>query len=407
MARAISDCSAAPMHRYVGVLVGALGLALGLVLALNLVLGDRGLGNVQSTRAASEWQQTTKGVTYAPPVGGTRPFKVLRLADRLPEINALVLGSSTLMGITQSALPAELRIYNFTTTGNSTASIAGEAQYIERHWSERVRWMLVGLDWSVGMIYLPGDAAHVDLSPVSVERAYTVNAIPLHMQLEDALSWPRVANLGVITAAALKDARPWDGLKRAFFDLGGAEYRCGDGSLARDFDVINRGLCRGYRYDGSWTFANDKRLTPALAATYAAAAVAPSSRYAKHLCSTQGEPNFSVLKELGATAQRFAAKGGRMIFLLPPLAPGLEKAFAQSPRWGACLARSKAALAAWAQQNRVTLIDAGESERFGCVPAEFVDEHHAYPECHGKLFARFFRDSAAGRAPPEFYRPAS
>ena len=407
MGRMIPDASAAPLHRYVAVLIGALGLALALVLVLNLMLGDRGLGNVQATRAASGWQQTTKGVTYAPPAGGTRPFKVLRLADRLPEINALVLGSSTLMGITQGVFPAELRIYNFTTTGNSTASIAGEAQYIERHWSERVRWMLVGLDWSVGMIYLPGDGAHIDLSPVSVEHAYSANAIPLHKQLEDALSWPRVANLGAIAAAALKDAEPWNGLKRAFFDLGGAEYRCGDGSLARDFDVINRGLCRGYRYDGSWTFANDKRLTPALAATYAAAAIAPSSRYAKHLCSTQGEPNFSVLKGLGETAQRFAAKGGRMIFLLPPLAPGMEKAFAQSPRWGACLGRSKAALAAWAQQNRVTLIDAGESERFGCVPGEFADEHHAYPECHAKLFARFFGDSATERALPGLYRPAS
>src|SRR6185503_8084721 len=105
--------------------------------------------------------------------------------------------------------------------------------------------------------------------------------------------------------------------------------------------------------------------------------------------------------------QRFAAKGGRMIFLLPPLAPGMEKAFAQSPRWGACLGRSKAALAAWAQQNRVTLIDAGESERFGCVPGEFADEHHAYPACYAKLFAPFFGDSATERALPGLSRPAS
>jgi hypothetical protein len=407
MGSVISGTSAAPRRRYVGLLVGALGLALALVLALNLALGDRGLGNAQSTRAASSWQQATKGVTYAPPVGGARPFKVLRLAERLPEINAVVLGSSTLMGITESMFPAEWRIYNFTTTGNSTAAIAGEARYIERHLSDRVHWMLAGLDWSVGMIYLPGAAADIDLSPRSVERAYNANTIPLHKQLEDALSWPRVANLGAITAAALKDARPWNSLKRAFFDVGGAEYRCSDGSLARDFDVINRGLCRGYRYDGSWTFANDKRLTPALAATYAAAAIAPSSRYAKHLCSTQGEPNRSLLEELGDTAQRLAGRGGRMIFLLPPLAPGMEKAFVQLPRWSACLARSKSALAAWARHNRVTVIDAGESERFDCVAGEFLDEHHAYPECHAKVLARYFRDNAAGRVPPGLYRPAS
>ena len=95
------------MRRYVAVLMATLGLALILVLVLNLVLGDRGLGNLQSTRAASLWQQATHGVTYAPPVGATGPFKVLRLADRLPDINAVVLGSSTLMGVTQDLLPAD------------------------------------------------------------------------------------------------------------------------------------------------------------------------------------------------------------------------------------------------------------------------------------------------------------
>jgi hypothetical protein len=96
-----------------------------------------------------------------------------------------------------------------------------------------------------------------------------------------------------------------------------------------------------------------------------------------------------------------------MVFLLPPLAPGMEKAFLQSPRWGACLARSKRTLAAWAQQNRVTVIDAGEAERFGCAAGEFLDEHHAYPECYAKVFALYFRDSAAAKAPPGLYRPAS
>ena len=95
-----------PMRRYLSVLLITLGFALGAVVTLNLVLGDRGLGNLHATRAASLWQQATRGVTYAPPVGGTGPFKILRLADRLPEINAIVLGSSTLMGVTQSVVPA-------------------------------------------------------------------------------------------------------------------------------------------------------------------------------------------------------------------------------------------------------------------------------------------------------------
>ena len=121
------------MRRYLFVLTGVLGLTLALILAANLKLGDRGLGNLAVTRAASEWQQATRGVTYAPPVGGSGPFKVLRLADRLPDINALVLGSSTLMGVTPAVLPASWRVYNLTVTGNPTGAIAAEAQIGRAH----------------------------------------------------------------------------------------------------------------------------------------------------------------------------------------------------------------------------------------------------------------------------------
>jgi hypothetical protein len=395
------------MRRYTGVLMAALGLMLALVLAFNLLLGDRGLGSAQSTRAASLWQQATRGVTYAPPVGGTGPFKVLRLADRLPEINTMVLGSSTLMGITQNLFPREWRIYNLTVTGNSTAAIAGEAQYIERHLADRVRRMIVGLDWSVGMIYLPGGVAESDLSVASVERAYTNNAMPVHKRIVDALSWPRVANLGSIFAAALKSAEPLNNLRHAFFDVGGAEYRCADGAIARDFDVINRGLCRGYRYDGSWTFANDNRLTPARAATLSVAAAAPSSKYTRHLCATLGEPNPDYLRHLGETARRYAAKGGRMILILPPLAPGMEKTLLSTPQWKACLERTKSTLDAWARQHGVSIVDAGASERYGCGAAEFVDEHHAYPECNRRVLQRYFSDLEADRVSSGMYRSGS
>lgn len=398
------------MSRYLTVLLGALGLMLALILALNLMLGDRGLGTLQSTREASKWQQATRGVTYAPPVGHTGPFKVLRLADRLPEINAVVLGSSTLMGVTQALLPADWRTYNLTVTGNATASIAGEARYIEQHFSDQVRWMLAGLDWSVGMIYQPGAVGVVDLSPQAVDRAYSENPVPLRKRLEDALSWPRVSNLaGIVTAAFIK-INIINNLQHTFFDVGSAEYRCADSTgsfVARDFDVINRGLCRGYRYDGSWTFANDSRLTPAQAATLSIAAAAPSSKYTRLLCAMQGEPNADYLQHLGETVQRFAAKGGHMIFMLPALAPGMEATLRKMPHWAACLDRTKATLNAWARRYHVNIIDAGASERYGCVAAEFSDEHHAYPECNQRVLQRFFRDVDAGLVGTGLYLPGA
>mgnify|MGYP006273013415 CR=1 FL=1 len=397
------------MRRYLFVLTGVLGLTLALILAANLKLGDRGLGNLAVTRAASEWQQATRGVTYAPPVGGSGPFKVLRLADRLPDINALVLGSSTLMGVTPAVLPASWRVYNLTVTGNPTGAIAAEARYVEQHFASGVRWMLAGLDWSVGNLYQPGAVGEADLSPASVPKAYAAEkAVPLVKRLEDALSWPRVSTLAGVFSGALKNDNKIRYLQQSLFEAGGAEYRCADGAavtVARDFDVINRGLCRGYRYDGSWTFANDSRLSAAQAATLAAAAAAPSSKYTKLLCAAEGHPNAAYLQHLGESAGRFAAKGGQMIFVLPALAPGLERALMGNARWRECLARTKATLDAWAKQHRVMIIDAGAAELYGCVSTEFSDEHHAYPECYQRVLPLFFRELEAGRVTPGLWKP--
>lgn len=390
------------MKRYLIALLGTLGTALAMVLTSNLLLGTRAFGSAEATREASRWQHETRGVTYAPPISAARPFKALRLADRATEVDAVVLGSSALMGITEKLLP--WRTYNLTSTGNGTAAIAAEAEYLDRAHTTNINTLLIGLDWSVGMIYAPGDVPGIDMKPDAYTRAYTAAAVPWRKRIEDALSWPRVATLGQLVGAAVKSGAPMENLRRTLLDNGGAPYACVDGASARDFDVIHRGLCRGYRYDGSWTFAHDSRLSPAQAATLAAAAAAPSSKYTKHLCTHQGTPNMTVLNHLGVTARRFADRGGRVWFLLPPLSPGLEAAITTVAQWKTCLDNTKAALDEWARRHQVTVIDAGASERFGCVSWEFADEHHAYPECNAKVLERFFRDANAGRVVAGIYR---
>jgi hypothetical protein len=393
--------------RYLSVLLGLCGAVLALALGLNLALGERALGSAEATRLASAWQEASKGVTYSPPTTHTRPFKSHRLVDRLPGINGIVLGSSTTMGLTESIFPEPLRVYNFSLTANATATIAGEAAYLERHHGERVRWMLVGLDWAIGTIYHPGEAAAVDLAPEATLSVFRANAVPLLRKLADALSLPRVINLGKALRAVLASGTPLQTFRHTFFDVAGEEYRCPDGRLARDFDVVNRGLCLGFRYDGSWTFGGERRLTVARAAVLARAAAAPSSKFSRFLCATRGEPNPAYLERLGEVARRMAARGGRMLFLLPPNVPGMEREMQKMTESAACLARTLAVLGAWAERYGVTIIDAGESERYGCVAGEFLDEHHAYPECHAKVFARYFRDSEAGQVRAGLYRPAA
>lgn len=391
--------------RYLSVLLAVTGLVLGLFLGLNLLLGERALGGPEATRLASEWQQQSRGVTYSPPTTRTRPFKSLRLADRIAGINAIVLGSSTGMGIPASLIPEPLKAYNFTLTANSTANLVGEAEYLLTHHADRLRFMLVGLDWSIGMIYHTTPPQAVDLSPAAAIAGSVHPPVELHRKIIDALSYPKVVNLLKALRSIARADRPLDSFRHTFFDIASAPYPCADGDTARDFDVINRGLCLGFRYDGSWTFGGEKRLSPARVEVLARSAAAPSSKFSRYLCETGGEPNAAYLQRFGGAARRMAELGGNLVFMLPPIIPGMERAMIEEPSNRACLARTKAVLDDWARQHNVTVIDAGQSERYGCEAGEFLDEHHAYPECHRRVLDFYFRAQREGRARPGLLQP--
>jgi hypothetical protein len=391
--------------RYLFVFIVFFLAPLAAILTLNLTLGERGLGSAQAVREASAWQQATKGVTYSPPVTHTRAFKAHRLADRAADIDAMVLGASSLMGVTESMFPAPMRLYNFTLTANPTSAIAGEAEYVERHHADRVRHVLIGLDWAIGMIYHAGGVPALDMAPAATLVNYGAAAVPLHRKWADALSAPKVVSLGNTLRAVVKSGNPLTEFRHAFFDLVGAPYRCADGTAARDYDVVNRGICLGFRHDGSWTFAGERRLTEARAQLLARAAAAPSSKFSKYLCETQGVPNAEVLGRLGAFARRVNERGGHAMFILPPLIPGMEREMLKTETSRVCLARTKAALTAWAREHGVTVIDAAASEVFGCKPEEFLDENHAWPECHARILGRYWRDRERQLISSGLYRP--
>ncbi len=374
------------------------------ILALNLALGERALGSLDVLQKASAWQQTTRGVTYAPPMTNSRPFKALRLADRAAEIDTLVLGASSLMGVTDAMFPQGRRPYNFTLTANSTAAVIGEAEFVEKQF-HHIKSFLIGLDWAIGVIYQPGDAGTLDLAPAQQLEGYGAAAVPFASKIKDALSAPKIAVLGKALSGVFRSNAPWADFRQTFFEGSSAEYRCPDGMPARDFDVIGRGTCLGFRYDGSWTFASEEHLSEARARVKAQAMAAPSSQFVRFLCSTQGEPNSRHLQRLGEFAHRMRAAGGHVVFVLPPLLPGLEAEMFKVPAVGRCLARTKTALTAWAKEYSVTVIDAAASEHFGCVAGEFLDENHAWPECHARVLSRYWRDREAGVVASGLYRP--
>jgi hypothetical protein len=343
-------------------------------------------------RLASEWQQSTRGVTYAPPLGWNRPFKTLRLNDRIAEINTVVFGSSTTMSITKDAFPPPLRSYNFAQSSNSLRSVIGEAEYVVERWGDRMVLLVIPLDWALGFVYERGEPLHAELSRDSA-LAYAAASRPsLFQELKDALSLPRLEILVGILREALAAPDTGARLRQIFMEPAGAEYRCPDGTPARDFDVVYRGICTGFRDDGSATFANEKRLDANRAPAALAMAVTESSQYAEALRRSQGQLNSVLLERLAHLARQMEARGGALVLLLPPLLPGLEEALTKTPHSGAWLRATKDALESWSVRENIALLDAGRSERYRCVAAEFIDSHHAMPECYRKAVTRFFLD---------------
>ena len=175
----------------------------------------------------------TRGVTYAPPISQNRPFKTLRLNDRIADINTVIFGSSTTMGIRESAFPPPLRSYNFAQSGNSLWAVIGEAEYIIERWSGKTRLFVIPLDWALGFVYDSGEPERADLSPEAVLREAAAARPSFAAQLADALSLPRLKILAGIVREVLKAPDAGAAFRQVFFEPAGPEYRCPDGTPAR------------------------------------------------------------------------------------------------------------------------------------------------------------------------------
>jgi len=369
------------------------------VVAMNYALGNRSLGDAETTRLASDWQQATRGVTYAPPMNHNRSFKTLRLNDRAGEINAVVFGASSMFGITEGMFADGIRPYNFSQSGNSLVDSLGEASTVRKRFGDRIRWFFIPFDWSIGFVFQKGPPQEVDLSPGAALAAMKGSEVPMLARLQDALSYPKIESLFSILREVTRAKERWKAFRQVFFETTSDEYRCPDGSIAKDFDVLYRGKCGGFYYDGSTTFAAWQSIRARDVAQRVQTASMPSSKYSQSLAATRGRPNPTYLEWTARLNRDLAAVGGRVIVVLPPLIPGLEEKLSAAPHSGESLRTLKEALSGWARQEGIVVLDAGRSERFGCQPLEFLDEHHAMSPCYRKVFERFWADFRRGLAP--------
>lgn len=363
------------------------------IFILNLILLNDTLGNHRKALLASQWQQHTHGITYAPTLSDTYLFKTLRLNDRLPEINTVVFGSSTTMGITQQAFPDTLRIYNYAQTGHSLSAAIGEAEYVQQH-AAQVKWLIIPLDWSLGFIYQHAESPVADLSATTAMQQIqsATKPVPLLDRMRDALSYPRISSLFEIFKTVLRAENRMAAFRGYFLQDSSDDYRCTDGTPGKDFDTIHRGTCTGFRFDGSATFANSARVGNARSLILSA--TTSSSKYHQNLAQTAGVPDPLLLQRLAALGGRARKNGGGVVLFMPPLLPGMEAEFLLHPQLATLLRNTKRLLDEWAHANHLVILDAGQAERFGCLSDEFIDEHHAVATCYEKIFQAFWRDAS-------------
>lgn len=376
--------------RFFMILATSFSVTLLPIFILNLVLLSDTLGSNQKTLLASQWQQRTHGVTYAPTLSETHLFKTLRLNDRLPNIDTLVFGSSTVMGITQQAFPSQFRIYNYAQTGHPLSAVLDEAEYIQQH-ATHVKWMIIPMDWSLAFIFQHATPSAVDLSvAAAMQQAQSPSkSVPLLDRMRDALSYPRIASLMDIFKSILRADNSLKAFRGYFIQGISDEYRCADGTPGKDFDSIYRGTCTGFRYDGSATFANSSRVSNTHVRILTA--TSSSSIYRQNLAKTEGVPDALLLQRLAELNAKARKNGGGVILFMPPLLPGLEAEFMRQPKLATLLQNTKRIIDEWAHAQHLVVLDAGQSERFGCTADEFIDEHHSVSTCYEKIFKPFWQ----------------
>lgn len=384
-------------RRYLGWLVLFCSVTLLPAVVLNILL-IRNEGDVKAMSfAASDWQERTHGVTFTPTMGNNALFKRLRLNDHLAETDTVVMGSSTGMPIDQTMLPAGWHLYNLTMSGSPLSSSIAQAEYLVEH-APHIKHYIIALDWALDSVYQPPSLSQFDLSRPNQASFPETPKPKLADLLLEATSYLRMSKLWQVLTYIAHSPAPSRTIREYFFQLGSDEYLCPDKvTLGKDFGIHNRGSCNGFRYDGSATYSDYTRAENPKQLIFSA--LASGSKYARALAHTQGAIDRDLFARLDRLSQGIAKNGGVLILHMPPLLPGLEKAFFGRPPYADYLAKTKAEVRAWAVDKPVLVADFGQSENYGCTYDEFLDEHHAVPTCYHKVFAEFWKTARIGTGP--------
>lgn len=369
--------------KYIAIMLTLMSSLLCIVLFFSFWLTEINLQTVKLTSQSVSWQKETNGIVRPPDINdGYKLYKYLSLQEK-QSINTIILGSSTVLGITADMFPPPMKAYNFAQHSHKISQSISEAQYFAK--DPAIKWLVIGFDWYLGYLYFPATFEQFDPSIDQLAR------IPLLKKIDDALSVPRLKNLFSVLKESARSSQKLETLKLFFTSpFQSAVYSCNGGGLAKDFDVNLRYQCAGLRSDGSATFGGFPLLTERSKAKLIHSMLQPGSLYLDRFFipfnRTKGVPNFEFLDQLSTLAKVYQKKQGGIILILPPLAPGYEKLLLSHPLTSSYLLRTKKILKEWAVKQKIVIVDAGQSENFDCRTNEFFDEHHAVKACYQKIF---------------------
>ncbi|MBY0501086.1 MAG: hypothetical protein K2P93_03690 [Alphaproteobacteria bacterium] len=329
---------------------------------------------------ASCWQNKTHGIACISDTTN-RTFKSFRIHNMLKqnEVDTIVHGSSTVMGIKGYMFPKNQKAYNFSQNDNPTHHLISELEYFVAQ--DNLFYFVVALDWALGF---PMDLEEIPNFQKTLPNEEEVSWIDL---IRDALTTSKVKYFFNKIWMILSANNKLDTFQKVFL-LTQQEYVCSNGKVARDFNTARPQRCAGFCYDGSTDFLVHAPLTEEKGQESIQQAVIVESQYIRTLSKSNGISKI-YLERLGKIIAKIKNKNGEVFFFIPPLLPGFEKEILKTSQKEKLL-NIKKTLNDFAVDNKIQILDAGQSEAYGCTVSEFLDPHHAFPSCIKKIFERFF-----------------
>jgi hypothetical protein len=310
------------------------------------------------------WQMKNKGVVGLT-VNISSKYKQRMLEWRIAkkDIDTILLGSSTLMGIKEDMFK-NYNAFNGATNSNILYYTIAVAKYHSQY-SDNIKNIIIGFDWALGLPYRPyKDIKHNPDTKKKQDPA-------LIDKIKDAVSYQRVK----IVVLNLIDHLFSDPI---------SQYKCPtEDTIGTDqfFKTDIPKSCRGYRFDGSAIFPNrhvtEKEWLDTLNNGL--------GKYQKQYDMNLGTIDSRYLNDLKEIGQNLNKKGGKLIILIPPLIPNAVSTMEKIAK--KTYAKKLHKLLSFAKKNNIDILNTSKSENFGCSYSDFLDSHHAFPSCYKKIFS--------------------